>query len=85
MVDIGNMNVIPANIEKSFDQIDKALSYIHERAVFPVVLGGDHSIGYPDIRGLAPHDKLYRKLSIFSSSSYYEQRKLFRAGYVGVS
>ena len=23
--------------------------------VFPVVLGGDHSIGYPTIRGLAPH------------------------------
>ncbi|MGZ3610695.1 MAG: agmatinase [Ktedonobacteraceae bacterium] len=55
MVDIGDVNVIPANIEKSFDQIDKAVSYIHEHAVFPVILGGDHSIGYPDIRGLAPH------------------------------
>jgi agmatinase len=55
MVDVGDVNVIPANIEKSFDQIDKAASYIHERAVFPVILGGDHSIGYPDIRGLAPH------------------------------
>jgi agmatinase len=55
MVDVGDVNVIPANIEKSFDQIDKAVSYIHERAVFPVILGGDHSIGYPDIRGLAPH------------------------------
>lgn len=55
MVDVGDVSVIPANIEKSFDQIDKAVSYLHERAVFPVVLGGDHSIGYPDIRGLAPH------------------------------
>ncbi len=55
MVDVGDVSVIPANIEKSFDQIDKAVSFIHERAVFPVVLGGDHSIGYPDIRGLAPH------------------------------
>jgi agmatinase len=54
IVDVGDINVIPANIEKSFDQIDKALAYIHERAVFPVVLGGDHAIGYPDIRGLAP-------------------------------
>jgi agmatinase len=54
-VDLGDINVIPANIEKSFDQIDKGLAYIHERAVFPVVLGGDHSIGYPDIRGLAPY------------------------------
>ena len=55
MVDVGDVNVIPANIEKSFDQIDKAIAYIHERSVFPVVLGGDHSIGYPDIRGLAPY------------------------------
>ncbi|HET9016927.1 MAG TPA: agmatinase [Thermomicrobiaceae bacterium] len=54
MVDVGDVSVIPANIEKSFDQIDRAVRYIHERGVFPVVLGGDHSIGYPDIRGLAP-------------------------------
>src|SRR5215213_10727293 len=53
MVDCGDITVIPANIEKSFDQIDKAVAYIHERAVFPVILGGDHSIGYPDIRGIA--------------------------------
>jgi agmatinase len=54
IVDCGDVNVIPANIEKSFDQIDKAVAYAHERAVFPVILGGDHSIGYPDIRGMAP-------------------------------
>ncbi len=55
MVDAGDIQVIPANIEKSFDQIAKAIAYITERAVFPVVLGGDHSIGYPDIRGMAPY------------------------------
>jgi len=55
MVDLGDVSVIPANIEKTFDQIDKAVAYIHERGVFPVILGGDHSIGYPDIRGLAPY------------------------------
>ncbi|MBX6342627.1 MAG: agmatinase family protein, partial [Thermomicrobiaceae bacterium] len=55
MVDVGDVSVIPANIEKSFDQIALAVGYLHERAVFPVILGGDHSIGYPDIRGLAPY------------------------------
>jgi agmatinase len=55
MVDVGDITVIPANIEKSFDQIALGMSYIHERGVFPVVLGGDHSIGYPDIRGIAPY------------------------------
>ena len=55
MVDAGDIQVIPANLEKSFDQIADAIAYITERAVFPVVLGGDHSIGYPDIRGMAPY------------------------------
>lgn len=55
MVDAGDVSVIPANIEKSFDQIALAVSYLHERNVFPVILGGDHSIGYPDIAGIAPY------------------------------
>jgi len=55
MADVGDIQVIPANIEKSFDQIALAIGYITERSVFPVVLGGDHSIGYPDIRGAAPY------------------------------
>jgi agmatinase len=54
LVDVGDVFTIPANIEKSFDQISRAMSHLGERGVFPVVLGGDHSIGYPTIRGLAP-------------------------------
>ena len=55
MVDIGDICTIPGNLEKSFDQISKAMSHVVSNGVFPVVLGGDHSIGYPTIRGIAPH------------------------------
>jgi len=55
LVDLGDVFVIPSNLEKSFDQIDRAVSFVVGRGVFPVVLGGDHSIGYPDVRGIAPH------------------------------
>ena len=55
MVDVGDITVMPANLEKSFDQIDLAVGYLHQHAVFPVVLGGDHSIGYPDVRGISPY------------------------------
>ncbi|HEV7710386.1 MAG TPA: agmatinase family protein [Asanoa sp.] len=55
MVDIGDVFTIPGNLEKSFDQISQAISHVYARGVFPVVLGGDHSIGYPTIRGIAPH------------------------------
>src|SRR5438270_12463212 len=64
MVDVGDVSVIPANIEKSFDQIDKAVSYVHERAVFPVVLGGDHSIGYQIFGGWLP---MLRAISALST------------------
>jgi agmatinase len=55
MVDLGDIFVIPSNIEKSFDQIDRAVAHIVREGTFPVVLGGDHSIGYPDVRGIAPY------------------------------
>jgi agmatinase len=54
VVDLGDVFTIPANIEKSFDQISRAMSHVVEQGAFPVVLGGDHSIGYPTMRGLAP-------------------------------
>jgi agmatinase len=55
MCDLGDIFTIPGNIEKSFDQITKAVSHVFESGAFPVVLGGDHSIGYPTVRGVAPH------------------------------
>ena len=51
--DAGDVFTIPGNLEKSFDQISKAVSHVCSSGAFPVVLGGDHSIGYPTVRGVA--------------------------------
>ncbi len=53
MCDIGDIFTIPGNIEKTFDQISKAVGHVYASGAFPVVLGGDHSIGYPTVRGVA--------------------------------
>lgn len=53
MADVGDVFTIPANIEKTFDQVSRAIAHLVEAGTFPVVLGGDHSIGYPTIRGVA--------------------------------
>ncbi len=53
--DAGDIFVIPSNIEKTFDQIDLGISHIIEAGAFPVIMGGDHSIGYPDAKALARH------------------------------
>jgi agmatinase len=55
LCDAGDIFVIPSNIEKSFDQIDRAVSFVYGEGVFPVVIGGDHSIGYPNVRAIAPY------------------------------
>lgn len=53
--DCGDVFTIPGNIEKTFDQITRAVSHVYSSGAFPVVLGGDHSIGYPTVRGVAEH------------------------------
>jgi agmatinase len=53
--DAGDIFVIPSNIEKTFDQIDLGVSHILDGGCFPVIIGGDHSIGYPDAKALAKH------------------------------
>ncbi len=57
LCDLGDVFVIPANIEKAFDQISRAVSHVFASGAFPIMLGGDHSIGYPCVRGIAPHVK----------------------------
>jgi agmatinase len=53
--DAGDVFVIPGNIEKTFDQVSKAVSHVFTSGVFPILCGGDHSLGYPNVRGIAPH------------------------------
>ncbi len=55
MCDIGDIFTIPANNEKSFDQISKGMAHIFNSGAFPIALGGDHSIGYPTVRGICRH------------------------------
>ena len=53
--DAGDIFVIPSNIEKTFDQIELGVGHILDQGCFPVIIGGDHSIGYPDAKALAKH------------------------------
>lgn len=53
LCDAGDVFTIPANLEKSFDQISRACSHVFSSGAMPVILGGDHSIGFPTVRGIA--------------------------------
>jgi agmatinase len=55
IADLGDIFTIPGNIEKTFDQISRGVSHVFASGAFPAVLGGDHSIGYATVRGVAEH------------------------------
>ncbi len=52
MCDLGDI-YCPANITKSHDQISKGVAHVLSAGTLPIILGGDHSIGYPTARGIA--------------------------------
>lgn len=51
--DLGDVFTIPGNIEKTFDQVTKGVGHVYASGAFPVVLGGDHSLGFATVRGVA--------------------------------
>jgi agmatinase len=55
LCDAGDVFVIPGNIEKTFDQVSRAISHIYTSGAFPIICGGDHALGFPNVRGVAPH------------------------------
>jgi agmatinase len=53
LCDAGDVFTIPGNIEKSFDQITRGVGHVFSSGALPLLLGGDHSIGFPCVRGIA--------------------------------
>jgi agmatinase len=53
VVDYGDLPVAPGDTEGTYRRIEEGLAPIVEAGVFPVVLGGDHSITLAELRVLA--------------------------------
>ena len=58
MADCGDIPVIPSEVLLNFDRLTKAVEKIVERGAFPVVVGGDHAITFPVVRGLSSYAPL---------------------------
>jgi agmatinase len=52
VIDCGDIDYIPGDLNSTFENIEAAVRIITDRKALPVILGGDHSITYPIIRGL---------------------------------
>jgi agmatinase len=53
IVDYGDLPVSPGDIERTYAQVEEALAAVVDAGVFPLVLGGDHSITLAELRPLA--------------------------------
>ena len=53
IVDVGDVDVLPTNVEKTFDFITADVEAILDRGAVPVIIGGDHSITYPIVRAFS--------------------------------
>ncbi len=53
IVDAGDARMVPGDIELSITRLRDAVRSVKESGAFPLVLGGDHTITYPNVSGLA--------------------------------
>jgi agmatinase len=50
IVDVGDADVLPTNVEGTFDNVTSIVRQVLDKGAMPVVMGGDHSITYPVVR-----------------------------------
>jgi agmatinase len=53
IVDYGDLPVSPGHTERTYGQVEDALTPIVDAGVFPAAMGGDHSITLPELRVLS--------------------------------
>lgn len=53
VVDVGDVEMPSGDTELSLDRLEEAVRRIATAGAIPVVLGGDHTIALPDVRGVA--------------------------------
>jgi agmatinase len=55
VVDVGDVEMPGGEIEKSMARLEEAVLQVASSGAVPVVLGGDHTIAWPDVTGVARH------------------------------
>ena len=58
MADCGNITVVPSDVTGNFDKLSQAVEKVAARGALPVIVGGDHAITFPAVRGLSKFSPL---------------------------
>jgi agmatinase len=55
VADAGDVEMLPGDTEQSLRRLERAVYSACEGGTFPVILGGDHTIAFPDATAVARH------------------------------
>ena len=66
VVDAGDVQMLPGEIEQALQRLEQAVTTIARAGPIPVVLGGDHTITFPDATGVARHGRYPARVSLRS-------------------
>src|SRR6201997_1106028 len=55
VVDVGDVEMPPDSIERWMAALEAPVTEVASSGALPVILGGDHSIAWPDVTGVAHH------------------------------
>jgi agmatinase len=73
IVDYGDLPVSPGDIDRTYAQVEEALAPIVEAGVFPVALGGDHSVTLAELRVLAKRHGAMALVQLDSHTDTWEE------------
>jgi agmatinase len=73
IVDYGDLPVSPGDTERTYAQVQEALQPIVGAGVFPVAMGGDHSVTLAELRVLAKHDGPLALVQLDAHADTWEQ------------
>ncbi|SDJ11293.1 agmatinase family protein [Natribacillus halophilus] len=76
LADMGDVDVVPAEIDKTMERITSFSGNVWESGTFPVALGGDHSITYPIIRAWSNQNPGQR-MGIIHLDAHYDNMPHF--------
>ena len=58
MADCGNITVVPSDVLDNFQKLTNVVEKVVSKDSMPVVVGGDHAITFPVVRGLSAFEPL---------------------------
>jgi formimidoylglutamase len=73
--DIGDVQVVLTDMEGTFRRISETVRLLVSRGIVPAMIGGDHSIAFPNLRGVMEAMGPGKKLGIIHFDAHHDLRK----------